>query len=306
MTKNANGRENGKRFRTPAYGKHPSWDSGKEMRKPLESRRTLEYRNEDARDDFPEKPEGRRLENEQIEGRNAVSEALRAGRPLDKLFLARGDADRTLSFLAALAKEKSVPVVECDRRKLDAMSVTHAHQGVIAVCAVREYCTVGDLLAAAEAAGWAPFLIVCDEITDGHNLGAVIRTAECVGAHGVIVPKRHSAGLTTIVNKTSAGAAEHLPVARVSNLRAALQDLKDHGVWVYGTAADGESELWNTDFKGPLALVIGSEGDGMGRLIRESCDFVVSLPMRGKISSLNASVAGAVVMYEVLRQRSGA
>ena len=305
MTKDANGRENGKRFRTPAYGRRPDGESTRETGKTRESGRPVRYGRTEAREESAEKQEGKGLENELIEGRNAVAEALRAGRALDKVFLARGDADRTLSFLAALAKENNVPVVECDRRKLDAMSVTHAHQGVIAVCAVREYCTVSDLLAAAEAAGEDPFLIVCDEITDGHNLGAVIRTAECVGAHGVIVPKRHSAGLTTIVNKTSAGAAEHMPVARVSNLRAALQELKDHGVWVYGTAADGESELWNTDFRGPLALVIGSGGDGVGRLIRESCDFVVSLPMRGKISSLNASVAGAVVMYEVLRQRSG-
>ena len=297
MTKNAYG---------STWGKRPRGAFTKESEKPDTKRRTYETPKPQESEDYEESAAGRGLENEQIEGRNAVAEALRAGRALDKVFLARGDSDKTLSFLAALARDKGIPVVECDRRKLDTMSVSHAHQGVIAVCAVREYCTVSDLLAAAEAAGEDPFLVVCDEITDGHNLGAVIRTAECVGAHGVIVPKRHSAGLTTIVNKTSAGAAEHMPVARVSNLRAALQELKDHGVWVYGTAADGTSKLWNTDFRGPVALVIGSEGDGMGRLIRESCDFVVSLPMRGKISSLNASVAGAVVMYEILRQRSGA
>ncbi len=244
------------------------------------------------------------IENELIEGRNAVTEALRADRPIDKIFIAGGESDRTLGFIATAAREKGITVVEADRRKLDGMSTTHAHQGVIAVCAVREYFTVQDILDRAEAAGEDPFLIVCDEITDSHNLGAIIRSAECAGAHGVIIPKRRSAGLTAVVNKASAGAAEHLPVARVPNLRATLQELKEKGIWVYGTAADGMSPLWETELVGPIALVIGSEGSGMGRLVRESCDFILSLPMKGKISSLNASVAGAIVMYEIMRQRS--
>ncbi len=243
------------------------------------------------------------IENEQIEGRNAVTEALRANRPLDKLYVAAGDTDRTLGFITTVARNKGIPVTECDRRKLDAMSVTHAHQGVIAVCAVQETVTVQDILECARARGEDPFVVVCDEITDSHNLGAIIRSAECAGAHGVVIPKRRSAGLTAVVNKASAGAAEHLPVARVSNLRAALDELKKAGVWIYGTAADGAKNLWQTDMTGPVALVIGSEGGGMGRLVRESCDFIVSLPMKGKISSLNASVAGAIVMYEILHQR---
>ncbi len=244
------------------------------------------------------------IENERIEGRNAVTEALRAGRPIDKIYLAAAESDRALGFISTAARSRGITVVECDRRKLDAMSTTHAHQGVIAVCAVRDYFTVQDLLDIAREKGEDPFLVVCDEITDGHNLGAIIRSAECAGAHGVIIPKRRSAGLTAVVNKASAGAAEHLPVARVANLRAALNELKENGIWIYGTAADGNSPLWSTALTGPIALVIGSEGDGMGRLIRESCDFILSLPMKGKISSLNASVAGAIVMYEVLRQRS--
>lgn len=244
------------------------------------------------------------VENELIEGRNAVIEALRAGRSIDKIYLARGDVDKTLGHIASKAREKGLVVVECDRRKLDFMSQTHAHQGVIAVCAVREYCSVEDILAIARERGEAPFVIVCDEISDPHNLGAIIRSAECAGAHGVIIPKRRSAGLTAIVDKASAGAAEHMAVARVANLPAALQELKKRGLWVYGTAADGQSELWKTDFSGAVALVIGSEGDGMGRLVRECCDFIVSLPMRGQINSLNASAAAAIVMYEVLRQRS--
>ena len=244
------------------------------------------------------------IKNEIIEGRNAVIEALWAGRAIDKIFIARGDVDKTLGHIASKAREKGIVVAECDRKKLDFMSQTHAHQGVIALCAVREYCSVDDIFAIAGERGEKPFLIVCDEISDPHNLGAIIRSAECAGAHGVIIPKRRSAGLTAIVDKASAGAAEHMAIARVPNIPSAIKELKERGLWVYGTAADGQSGLWDTDFTGSMALVIGSEGDGMGRLVRESCDFIVSLPMKGQVSSLNASAAAAIVMYEVLRQRS--
>ena len=252
-----------------------------------------------------EKDTGREaVENELIEGRNAVIEALRAGRAIDKIFIARGDVDKTLGHIASRAREQGVVVVEADRRKLDFMSRTKAHQGVVAIAAVQEYCEIRDILARAGERGEPPFVIVCDEISDPHNLGAIIRSAECVGAHGVVIPKRRSAGLTAIVGKASAGAAEYVPIARVANLSAALRELKEAGLWVYGTAADGSCALWETDLTGPIALVIGSEGDGMSRLVRESCDFVLSLPMRGRINSLNASAAAAVTMYEVLRQRS--
>lgn len=245
------------------------------------------------------------IQNELIEGRNAVIEALRAGRAIDKIYIAKGDVDKTLGHIASKAREKGIVVTDCDRRKLDFMSRTHAHQGVIAVAAVREYCTVEDILAVAEKRGEAPFVIICDEISDPHNLGAVIRSAECAGAHGVIIPKRRSAGLTAIVDKASAGAAEHMAIARVPNIPAAIKELKNKGLWIYGTAANGSSALWETDFSGALALVIGSEGDGMGRLVAESCDFTVSLPMKGRVSSLNAAAAASITMYEVLRQRSG-
>ena len=252
-----------------------------------------------------EKDTGRALvENDIIEGRNAVIEALRAGRAIDKIFIAKGDVDKTLGHIASRAREQGVVVVEADRRKLDFMSRTKAHQGVVALAAVRDYCEVADILAIAEERGEAPFVIVCDEISDPHNLGAIIRTAECVGAHGVVIPKRRSAGLTAIVGKASAGAAEYMAIARVANIPSALKELKEAGLWVYGTAADGASPLWSTDLSGPIALVIGSEGDGMGRLVRESCDFVLSLPMKGQLNSLNASAAAAVTMYEILRQRS--
>lgn len=244
------------------------------------------------------------LRNEIIEGRNAVIEALRAGRAIDKIFIAKGDVDKTLGHIASKARDKGIVVVEADRRKLDFMSRTHAHQGVVALAAVREYCEIRDILDLAAERGEPPFVIVCDEISDPHNLGAIIRSAECAGAHGVIIPKRRSAGLTTIVDKASAGAAEHMNIARVPNITAAVKELKDNGLWIYGTAADGKNGLWTTDLTGAVALVIGSEGDGMSRLVRENCDFILSLPMKGQVNSLNASAAAAVTMYEVLRQRS--
>ena len=210
-----------------------------------------------------------------IEGRNAVAEALRAGRTIDKLFVARGETDRALGRIVGKARERGIVVTECDRRKLDAMSVTHAHQGVIAQAAVREYCSLDDILSLAAERGEDPFVVVCDEIADPHNLGAILRTAECAGVHGVVIPKRRSAGLT-------------------------------HGLWVYGTDADADAELWSTSLTGGVCLVIGSEGFGMSRLVRENCDVTVSIPLRGKVSSLNASAAAAVMIYEVVRQRAAA
>ena len=238
-----------------------------------------------------------------IEGRNAVIEALRAGTAIDKIYLARGETDATLGHIASSARAKHIVVVECDRRKLDGMSRTKSHQGVIAISAVREYASVEDILAAARSKGEPPLIVVCDELSDPHNLGAVIRTAECAGAHGVIIPKRRSAGLTAIVGKTSAGAVSYLPVARVPNLTALLKELKEQGLWIYGTAADGSVPLYQADLKGPAVIVIGSEGDGMGRLVREQCDFLLSIPMRGQVNSLNASAAAAIVLYEAVRQR---
>ncbi len=239
-----------------------------------------------------------------VEGRNAVIEALRAGRALDKIYLAKGETDKTLGHIASRARDAGIVVVEADRRKLDAMSATKAHQGVVAVAAVRAYCSVEDILAVAEERGEPPFVILCDEISDPHNLGAILRSAECAGAHGVIIPKRRSAGLTGIVGKTSAGAVEHIPVARVSNLPSVIRDLKARGLWIYGTAAAAPASLWETDLTGPCCIVVGSEGEGMGRLVTEQCDYLVSIPMRGKLDSLNASAAAAVLMYEVVRQRS--
>ena len=240
-----------------------------------------------------------------IEGRNAVIEALRVGTPIDKVYIAKGETDAALGHIAAKARAAGAAVVDCDRRKLDSMSVTHAHQGVIAVSAVREYATVEDILKAAADKGEPPLIVVCDELSDPHNLGAVIRTAYCAGAHGVIIPKRRSAGLTAVVAKTSAGAVSHLPVAKVANLTSCLKELKEAGVWVYGTAADARQTMYQADLRGPAAIVIGSEGEGMSRLVRETCDALVSIPMKGDLNSLNASASAAILLYEAVRQRLG-
>ena len=238
-----------------------------------------------------------------LEGRNAVTEALKAGRTIDKVFIASGDTDSTLRYIASMAKKAGCVVTYCDRRKLDTMSQTRAHQGVIAMAAAKEYCSVLDIVNIAREKGEDPLIVICDEISDPHNLGAILRTAECAGAHGVIIPKRRNSGLTAVVAKASAGAMEYMPVARVSNLTDAIKTLKKEGIWVYGTAADGKSDLYHTDLTGPCAIVIGSEGFGMGRLVSESCDVMVSIPMSGHVNSLNASNACAILLYEVVRQR---
>ena len=241
----------------------------------------------------------------QLEGRNALQEALRSGRTVDKVFIASGEIDRGLQRLAAEAKEAGAVVVPVDRRKLDAMSFTHAHQGVIALAAAHGYYSIDDILEEAAARGEAPLIVICDELSDPHNLGAILRSAECAGAHGVIIPKRRSVGLTATVTKASAGAVEYMKVARVTNISAAIAELKQKGVWVFGTAAEGAIPMYQADLSGPAAIVIGSEGDGMSQLVRKNCDVMVNIPMKGKISSLNASAAASILLYEALRQRLG-
>lgn len=238
-----------------------------------------------------------------IEGRNAVTEALRAQVGIDKIFISKDSNDKALGHIASTARAQGIVVVDADRRKLDKMSKTHSHQGVIALAAVREYATVDDIFERAKQSGNPPLILICDQVTDPHNLGAVIRTADAAGAHGVIIGKRRSASLTAIVAKVSAGAVAHVPVARVPNITALINELKEQGVWVFGAASEGKSTLYQADFKGPTAIVIGSEGDGMARLVQENCDVVVSIPMQGKINSLNASAAAAVLLYEAVRQR---
>ena len=238
-----------------------------------------------------------------IEGRNAVTEALRAGITIDKVFISKGETDPALKRIASIAREAGAVVVEADRRKLDSLSNTNSHQGVIAVAAFAEYVTIDAILEIAKQKAEEPLIILCDGISDPHNLGAIIRTSEAAGAHGVVIPKRRSAGLGATVAKTSSGAIFHTAVARVTNLTAAIKELKNAGVWVFGAVADGKTALWESDFTCAAAFVIGSEGTGISRLAGENCDHKVSIPMYGKLSSLNASVSAAILLYEAVRQR---
>lgn len=283
--------------------------AGLELELQMEEKRTYRQNREqkpqrgEHKKEFPKREREEAPEN-MLEGRNAVTEALSAGRTIDKLFVADGDTDRALGRICAMAKQAGAVVVPTDRRKLDYMSATGAHQGVIAMVAAHDYASIDDILKKAQDAGEPPLIVICDELSDPHNLGAIIRTAECAGAHGIIIPKRRSVGLTAVVGKASAGALEYMPVARVSNITAAIDTLKRAGVWVYGTAAEGDTTLYRADLKSAAAIVIGNEGEGMSRLVSERCDFKVSIPMKGSISSLNASAAAAIMLYEAVRQRS--
>ena len=241
----------------------------------------------------------------QLEGRNALTEALRSGRTIDKVFIASGDTDKGLQRLAAEAKEAGAVVVPVDRRKLDQMSFTRSHQGVIALTAAHEYATIDEILQEAADRGENALIVICDELTDPHNLGAILRSAECAGAHGVIIPKRRSVGLTATVAKAAAGAMEYMKVARVTNINSAIAELKEKGVWVFGTAAEGSVPMYKADLTVPAAIVIGNEGDGMSPLVRKNCDVMVHIPMKGRISSLNASAAASILLYEAVRQRLG-
>ena len=239
-----------------------------------------------------------------IIGRNAVAEALRSGRTVDSILVARGDRSGTLGKIIGECRERGIVVKEADARKLDYLCGHSNHQGIVAFTAVHEYASIEDILALAESRGEKPFVIICDELEDPHNLGAVLRTAEAAGAHGVIVPKRRSASLSYAVGKASAGALEYVPVARVANIAAAICELQEKGLWIYG-AEIGGTPWCEQDYTGAVALIIGSEGQGLGRLVKEKCDFIVTLPMKGKINSLNASVAAGILMFEAARQRAG-
>lgn len=240
--------------------------------------------------------------NDIIAGRNPVMEAIRSGRSIESILVAKGERSGSVVAIIAKAKQKSIPVKDVDSKKLDFLAKGVNHQGIVAQCAVKEYSTLEDIFALAEERGESPFIIVLDKIEDPHNLGAIIRTAECAGAHGVIIPERRSAGLSYTVEKTSAGALEYMPVVRVKNISAVLQKLKDKGIWVYGADMDGE-HYKKVNFDGAVALVIGNEGKGISPLVAKDCDVIVSLPMKGKINSLNASVAAGILMYEIADKR---
>ena len=261
----------------------------------------------DRKRDFDDKKKSFDVEEKEndkdiIFGRNSVTEAIKAGRPIDSVMVARGERSGSIPKILADAKDAGLPIKEVDRKKLDFMCGHANHQGVVAICAAHDYSTVEEILAVAEERGEAPFIVACDGVEDPHNLGAIIRTAEAAGVHGIIIPKRRSASLNYTVGKTSAGALEYMKVARVPNLASTLDDLKEKGLWVYGADMDGE-DVRKVNLDGAAVLVIGSEGDGMSRIIREKCDFIVSLKMKGQINSLNASVAGGILMYEFANQR---
>lgn len=241
---------------------------------------------------------------DRLEGRNSVLEAIRAGRSINRILVSKGEKEGSINQIIALARQSHIVIQEVDRSKLDEMSETHAHQGIIALTSAKDYVEVDDILKAAADSGRPPFIVILDGITDAYNLGSILRTSNAAGVHGVIIPKRRAIGLTSAVSKASAGAIEYVPVARVTNIAQTIEYLKTKDIWVAGTDSSGERPYYEHDLTGGIAIVIGSEGEGMGKLVREACDFTVSIPMLGEISSLNAAVAGAIVIYDVVRQRN--
>lgn len=252
----------------------------------------------DAYDDYDKEEDNINL----IEGRNPVLEALKSGREIDKIFVQKGANEGSIRQIIAIAREKNLLIKEVDKVKLDNLSVTHNHQGVIASAALYKYYEVEEILQIAKDKNEDPFIIILDEITDNNNLGSVLRTADAAGVHGVIIPKRRSVALTPVVAKTSAGAIEYVPVAKVTNINQTMEYLKKQGLWIVGADMAG-APYYQKDLTGPVALVIGSEGEGIGRLIKENCDFLVKIPMSGKISSLNAGVSAGIIAYDIFRQR---
>ena len=246
--------------------------------------------------------EGKKINENMIEGRNAVLEAFRAGKPIDKLFVLDRCEDRPVRTIVREAKKQDVILQFVSKERLSQLSQTGKHQGVIAFAAAYEYSGVDDMLALARERGEDPFLILLDNIEDPHNLGAIIRTANLAGAHGVIIPKRRAAGLTATVAKTSAGAINYTPVAKVTNLKKTMEELKEKGLWFVCADMGGE-QMYRLNLTGPVGLVVGNEGEGVSRLVKESCDFTAAIPMKGEIDSLNASVAAGVLAYEIVRQR---
>ncbi len=259
------------------------------------------YRNNNG--SFNEEEETK-LDENIVFGRNSVKEALEGEREIEKIYVASGEREGSIKLIIGMAKERGVTFVECEKTKLDKLSRGGKHQGVVAIIAERSYSTVDEILAYAEERGEPPFVVICDGIEDPHNLGAIIRSAECCGVHGVIIPKRRAVGLTTTVSKASAGAIEYMRIAKVTNIAATLDELKERGLWIYGADMDGTA-YYSTDMKGAAAVVMGSEGFGMSRLVKEKCDFIVSIPLYGQINSMNVSCATAVILAEVAKQRNG-
>lgn len=242
--------------------------------------------------------------DDQVEGRNSVLELLEVGKDINKIFISRGEKQGSINKIIGKARDNKVVIVEVDKKKLDEMSQTGNHQGVIAIVPPFEYCEVDDILEVAKERKEDPFIVILDGIEDPHNLGAIVRTAETAGVHGIIIPKRRACGVNSTVNKTSAGAIEHMKIARVNNINETIKYLKEKGVWIIGTDIDTDTYYYNQDMTGPVAIVVGSEGFGMSRLVKENCDILIKIPMNGRITSLNASVSAGIVIYEAVKQKA--
>ena len=281
-------------FRNKRNGSNKKFDKKFEKaatkKQNIKPREVAEVKNENAYED-------------QVEGRNSVLELLESGKDINKIFVAKGEKHGSINKIIAVAKERKIVLVEVEKSKLNTMAQTEKHQGVIAIVPPFDYCELEDILNYAKSKKEDPFVIILDGIEDPHNLGSIIRTAETAGAHGIIIPKRRTATVNSTVNKSSAGAVEHMNIARVNNISDAMEELKKAGLWICGTDMDAKNYYYEQDLKGPIGIVIGSEGYGMGEKVKNNCDFLVKIPMHGKISSLNASVSAGIVIYEVVKQR---
>lgn len=295
MEKKFNRRTDGKPQKNIRNNKNKKFNKSKEYGRKKEIDRKREFEINDEPEAYIE---------DKVEGRNPVMEVLKSGREIDKILVQQGEKQGSIVRIISLAREKRIVIQEVAKQKLDMLSVTQNHQGVIAFVAAHEYVQVEDILKKAEEMKEPPFLVLVDEITDPYNLGSILRTANAAGVHGVIIPKRRAVGLTAVVAKASAGAVEYVPVAKVTNITQTIDMLKERRIWITGADIQGKEQYYEANLKGPIALVIGSEGKGISRLVREKCDFLVRIPMKGEIESLNASVASAIMMYEVFRQRT--
>ena len=264
---------------------------------------TIDRRKEEKRKEIRREEDAEKRFDDQIEGRNSVLELLESGKDVNKIFVTRGEKHGSINKILGIAKERKIIVVEKDKKQMDEMAQEENYQGVIAIVPPFEYVEISDILEVAKERNEDPFVIVLDGIEDPHNLGSIIRTAETAGLHGVIIPKRRAVSVNSTVNKASAGAVEHMKIARVTNISDAIEELKQAGLWVCGTAVDTNKYYYNQDLTGPLAIVVGNEGKGIGEKVKKNCDFLVKIPMKGKVQSLNASVSTGIVVYEAVKQR---
>ena len=270
----------------------------------IADRRVYQRRNDIRREDDKMVKNDERIFDDQVEGRNAVLELLETGKDINKIYITKGEKHGSINKIIAIAKERKVIIVEKDKFQMENMAQNENYQGVIAIVPPYEYCELEDILQLAEEKEENPFVLILDGIEDTHNLGAIIRTAETAGVHGIIIPKRRAASVNSTVSKVSCGAVEHMKIARVNNISDTISKLKEAGLWICGTAIDADKYYFNQDLTGPLGIVIGNEGKGISELVKKNCDFLVKIPMKGKVTSLNASVSTGIIMYEAVKQRS--